>query len=130
MKTRKRLSWVLVSALASVLVASTGCKGKDRSHDDARGASASAKDDKPGASRGAGPKPASGDEGPSGGDPAEGIAACSDWRAKLSACAPLKKTAPTLIDKTKDVWRMKKLGRSEIEKDCKDRIDLLPSACK
>jgi hypothetical protein len=105
-----RLRWG-TAALCTAL-ALTACRGKKND-------SSSKDEDKKSAA-----------ETDSGGDPADGISACSDWRTKLSACEPLKKTAPSLIDKTKDVWRMKKLSKSDIESDCKSKIESLPKSCR
>ena len=64
------------------------------------------------------------------GDPSEGIAACDDWRKKLSSCEVLKKTAPSLIEKTAVVWRKKGTSKGDIEKDCKEKTANLPKVCR
>ena len=125
-----KIDLLLPCLLACVLVSSTGCKAKDKAHDDASTSSTKEKEKEKEKGSKSSRSKSSEDESSSGDDPAEGIAACADWRKKISACGPLQKSAPSLIDKTKDLWRIKKLSKSDIEKDCKDKIDLLPSICR
>ncbi len=125
-----KIDLLLPCLLACVLASSSACKAKDKGHDDRdETKGSSAKDDKERGSKTNRSK-SSEDEASSSDDPAEGIAACADWRTKISACGPLQKSAPSLIDKTKVVWRSKKLSKSDIEKDCKDKIDFLPPVCR
>lgn len=99
-------------ALVCVLAGPAGCKAKDAGKND--DAKASGKKT----------------ESSGGDDPADGIDACADWRSKLAACEPLKKTSASLIEKTKDAWRLKKMSKSDIAEDCKKKIETLPRACR
>jgi hypothetical protein len=125
----KLLSLVLVLSLAATGACSNKTeksKSSESGDDAAESKSKSGKSDRKSKDDKAGKD----DEVGSGGDPSDGIDACDEWKKKLSSCETLKKTAPSLIEKTAVVWRKKGMSKDDIEKDCKERAENLPKPCR
>ncbi|MBL9025787.1 MAG: hypothetical protein JNL21_26565 [Myxococcales bacterium] len=131
----KLLSLVLVTSLAAVGACSKSEPDKSKPTEDGasetsdEGSQARSKSRKSGG-KSREDKADKDDEVESGGDPSDGIGACDEWKKKLSSCEVLKKTAPSLIEKTAVVWRKKGLSKDDIEKDCKERAENLPKPCR
>jgi hypothetical protein len=58
------------------------------------------------------------------------IAECVDYEKKLTKCEVLAKTAPSLLEGVKKVWKLKNYSKTEIKDDCVKKIAALPKPCR